>query len=242
MSGRIALQRYLTPLLKGDRITCRQVAHAVMDDLKKPEDVYAALIWPAMETVETLFRDDRINAATEHMATRINRMVADQLQGRLTRQTAIGKRIVIACGHGEPEELGAQMCADIFESRGWDVYFLGGGVPNDEILNIVGQLRPDILMLYGTQPAGVPDVRRLIDLIREVGITPTMNVMVSGGVYNRAAGLWEEVNADIFAVDVREALEKAESATPRCPEVRVPGAPKKRRRRRRTTPKEAAVA
>ena len=125
------------------------------------------------------------------------------------------------------------MCADLFESQGWNVYFLGGGVPNDEILSLVGQLRPEILLIFGTQPAGVPGVRKLIDLIRTIGSNPTMNIMISGGVFSRAEGLWKEVNADLFAPNAAEALGVAAAAKPREPEIRIPGAPKKRRRRRR---------
>ncbi len=243
MTARITgLQRYLTPLLKGDRATCRSIAHALIDDLSDTTDVYAELLWPAMETVEQLYRDDRINAAVEHMATRINRVVADQMQKRLPTSESNGKRILITCADGEPEELGAQICADLFESCGWHVYFLGGGVPNDEIQLVAGQLEPAILMIYGTQPSGVPGVRKLIDMIREIGVNPTMNIMVSGGVYNRADALWEEVGADLFAGDIREAVTVAENAKPRTPEIRVAGAPKKRRRRRRSSPLTTANA
>jgi hypothetical protein len=70
-------------------------------------------------------------------------------------------------------------------------------------------------------------------LIREVNANPTMNIMISGGVFNRAEGLWKEVNADLFAPTAAEALKAAAEAAPRKPEVRIPGAPKKRRRRRR---------
>jgi methanogenic corrinoid protein MtbC1 len=186
-----------------------------------------------MERVDKLYRGDRINTATEHMATRINRSIADQIQLALKPSAPLGRRILITCADGEPEELGAQMCSDLFEASGWEVYFLGGGVPNDEILTLVGQLNPDILLVFGTQPAGVPDVRRLIDLLNDVGTNPTMNVMVSGGVYNRADGLWKEINADLFAKTAREALRVAEAAEPKKPTVKVAGAPKKRRRRRR---------
>ncbi len=241
MTGRMTLHRYLTPLLKGDRTTCRSIARDVAQASGDPREVYRELIWPAMESVEKLYRDHRINAAVEHMATRINRMIADQMQAHLSYEERNGKRILITCADAEPEELGAQMCADLFEARGWDVYFIGGGVPHDEVRSVCGQLCPDILMIYGTHPSGVPGVRQLIDSIREIGINPTMNVMVSGGVYNRAEGLWEEVNADLHAADVREAIEVAEAAQPRTAEVRVAGAPKKRRRRRRTQREAVAV-
>lgn len=235
-----AIDEYMGPLLAGNRTACREFVMGKLDSVDGPESLYEGLLWPAMERVEKLFRGDRINTAAEHMATRINRAIADQLQRALPKSDSIGKRIVIACADGEPEELGAQMCSDLFESRGWEVYFLGGGVPNDEILSLIGQLRPDILLIFGTQPGGVPGVRRLIDMIREIGVNPTMNIMVSGGVFNRADGLWKEVNADLMAKSAHTAIPIAEAAKAKIPLPPTAGVPKKRRRRRR--PRVAAAA
>ena len=233
MASVLNLEQYLTPLLAGDRIRCREVMKDFGERIEDPIRLYHEFLWPVMEQVEKLYRSDRINAASEHMATRINRSIADQIQLKLKRRPVINKRLVISCADGEPEELGAQMLADMFEYRGWEVIFLGGGVPNDEILSLLGQIRPDLLLIYGTQPTGVPGVRALIDLIREIDVTPTMNIMVSGGVFNRADGLWKEVNADLFVKTAKEAIPTAETAPARIPVPKVPGAPKKRRRRRR---------
>jgi methanogenic corrinoid protein MtbC1 len=228
------LEEYVAFSIAGNRAGIRTLMESQLASTGNPIELYETLLWPAMERIHKLYRADRINAASEHMATRINRCVADQLQTHLPRKEPNGKRILVTCADGEPEELGAQMCADLFEAGGWEVYFLGGGVPNDEILYLIGQLSPDFLLIFGTQPSGVPGVRRLIDLIREIGVAATMNIMVSGGVFNRADGLWKEVNADLMARSVHEAIPLAESAVPRNPGVKIAGAPKKRRRRRRT--------
>ncbi len=233
MSTERFLDRYVGSLLTGHRQACRDVLDEALTSGIEPKNIYRNVLWPAMETLERMYRADQINLATEHMATRISRSLADQIQGRLDRRNPNGRRILITCADGEPEELGAQMCADLFEAEGWDVYFVGGGVPNDEILSLVGQLRPEILLVFGTQPVGVANVRKLIDLIRGVGANPTMNIMISGGVFNRAEDLWKEVNADLFAASAAEALVVAEEAEPREHAVPIPGAPKKRRRRRK---------
>lgn len=227
------LERFLPPLLAGRRLECRDVLNEAIASGVQARAVYEKMVWPAMEEVGRLYRNDEINLVTEHLATRINRLVADQLQSHLSRPEWNGKRIVITCADHEPEELGAQMCSDLFESDGWDVYFVGGGVPNDEVLELIGRVRPDVLLIFGTEPQGVPNVRKLIDLIREVNSVPTMNVMIAGGVFNRAEGLWKEINADLYAPTALEALAVAAEARPRKPEIRVPGAPKKRRRRRK---------
>lgn len=233
-----SIEDFMTPLLAGNRPACRELVQRELEASKDATAIHEELIWPAMERVERLYRTDRINAAAEHMAIRILRMIADQLQARMPIAPGSGRRVIVACADGEPEELGAQITVDMFEARGWQVFFLGGGVPNDEILTLIGQLRPDLLLIFGTQPQGVPGVRKLVDLIRDVGVHPTMNIMVSGGVFNRADGLWKEVNADIFAKNATQAIPLAEASKPREAVLAKSGAPKRRRRRRRVSEAE----
>lgn len=227
------LRQYMTPLLRGNRKDCRDIVIKALDSGTEPRNLYRELIWPALEQVDQLYRDDEINTVEEHMATRINRTIADHVQSRLTRADRTGKRILVTCAEGEAEELSAQMCADIFEADGWEVFFPGGGVPRDEIASLAGQLQPSMLMVVGSKPADAPIARQMIDNIREINACPKMNILVSGGVFNRADGLWQEVKADFFAETASEALEIANRAEPRRAETTVPGAPKKRRRRRR---------
>jgi methanogenic corrinoid protein MtbC1 len=173
-------------------------------------DLLTKLIWPTMELVQTLYREDRITQSTLNLATRLNRTLTDQLASKLPRAASNGRKVLIFCGDAEPEELGGQLCADLFESDGWTVRFCGGGVPNDEVLKLIGDQRPDLLVMYGTLPSAVPAVRKLIDYLREVNSCPDMQVMCCGGIYKRAEGLAEEIGADLFAPDAASAVAVAE--------------------------------
>ncbi len=219
--------KYLEKLLQGDRIGCRNILGETLQTGTPANTIYSNLFWPVMVEIETLYRHHRIDRITEHMATRINRTLVDQLQSKLPRSKPNNKKIVITCAHDEPEELGAQMCADLFESEGWEVKFIGGGVPNDEVIEMVGHFRPDVLFVYGTKPSGAPDVRRLMDTIRRINSCPDIKIMLSGGVFNRAEGLWEEIGADLFAPTARDALKVAHM------DSQQESAPKRRQRRTR---------
>jgi len=186
-----------------------------------------------MVQLERLYRDDRIDTATDNMACRINRTVADQLQAHLPRRPPNGKRVIIACADADREELGAQMIADLLQSHGWEVYLVGPGVPHDEVLGLIGRLRPQVLLIRGTRPAEVPEIRRLIDLTREVGVCPTMNIVVSGGIFGRVDGLWQEVASDVCVNTPREIVQTINNLEPRQPGLRRLGIVKKRRRRRK---------
>ena len=132
--------------------------------------------------------------------------MTDQLTAKLVRKAANGKSALVFCGDAEPEELGGQITADLFESDGWLVRFAGGGVPEDEVLKLIGELRPDLLILFGTLPSGMPAVRKLIDYLRDVNSCPQMQILCCGGIYQRAEGLAEEIGADLYAPDAAGAL------------------------------------
>jgi methanogenic corrinoid protein MtbC1 len=197
---------YLEPLLTGDRAGCRKVIDQALAAGAGAHDLLMQLIWPTMELLQELYRDDRINISSLSLATRLNRKITDQLNCLLERKDPNGRKALIFCGNAEPEELGGQICSDLFEADGWTVRFAGGGVPDDEVLNLIGQERPDLLIMFGTLATGMPAVRKLIDYLREVNSCPNMQVMCCGGIYKRAEGLAEEIGADLYAPDADSAV------------------------------------
>jgi methanogenic corrinoid protein MtbC1 len=233
------LDRYLEALLRGDRKACRAVIEETLQTGTPANSVYADVIWPIMAEIEHLLRAGRISATQEHLATRINRTIVDQLQNKLPRRGDKYKKVVVCCAPDELQELGAQMMADLFESDGWEVRFLGGGLSNTDILAFTHDYAPDLLLIYGTAPKQAPDVRRLIDTIRDINAWPDMRIMVSGGVFNRAEGLSEEIGADFFAATAVEAVQKASQQAPIEPLEERAG-PRRRKRRQRAA-KAAAV-
>ena len=202
---------YLEPLLDGERQICREIIDEAIESGASTYDLLTQLVWPTMELLQSLYREDRINLVSLNMATRLNRTITDQLCARLPRAESNGRTALIFCGNDEPEELGGQICAELFECAGWSVRFAGGGVPEDEVLKLIGEVRPELLVMFGTLPSGVPAVRKLIDYLREVNSCPQMQVMCCGGIYKRAEGLSEEIGADLYAPDAASAVVVAES-------------------------------
>lgn len=225
------LERYLDSLLMGDRNSCRAVIEETLQSGTPANSVYVDVIWPIMAEIEHLLRTDKISPIQEHLGTRINRTIVDQLQNKLPRRPHKNKKITVCCAPNELQELGAQMMADLFESDGWQVRFLGGGLTNDDILSFINEYAPDILLIYGTRPKQAPEIRKLIDVIKDVNAWPQMRIMLSGGVFNRAEGLWEEIGADLFAATAFDALQVASSDTQTEPTDRRTINRRKKRRR-----------
>jgi methanogenic corrinoid protein MtbC1 len=193
------IERFFETLISGDRDGSRQIVREYLDTGVAAEDVIIELFWPTHEMVDRLFRTDKLTRLSHHYATRLLRVLLDQTTARLRFEAGNGRRVLAFCGPDEPDELAGQMAVDLLEHAGFHVKFAGGGVPRDEIMGQVHEERPDILVLFGTGPSDLPEIRQLIDTMREIGACQTTQIAVGGGVFNRAEGLAEEIGADLWA-------------------------------------------
>lgn len=230
MQVEVMLPKYVEALVSGNRSAARDIIRRLICTGVKAHDIYRYIFFPGMEQINEQYREDRICILVRNMATRINRFLTDQVQAQLMPKPANGKSAIILCAETESEELGGQMCADLLEADGWRVYFIGGGVAEDEVTEFIGNVKPDLLVVYGSTPSGVPQTRDLIFRIREIGLCPGMNVLLTGGIFNRVEGLWEELRADLYASDPIDMLASAQGNNHRFSEPQEQAAPKRRRR------------
>jgi methanogenic corrinoid protein MtbC1 len=196
MRQEIAIERLLEALVNGDRPAARAIVSDCLRSGLSPADVLSDLFWPAHEHIERLHRSDQMTIVAYHLSTRLLRMLVDQVGGRLSMTPRRGQTIFAACGPSQNEELAAQMACDLLEAAGFDVTFAGGGIPGDEILEQVQGRQPDYLVLFASAASDLPEIRRVIDTIREIGACRRTKVIVGAGVFNRADGLAQEIGAD----------------------------------------------
>lgn len=198
------IERFFEVITSGDRVAARMTVNRLHDNGVPPEDIVLELFWPTMEMVEKFYRNDQLTKLAHHYAVRLLRVLVDQTAARFRMEPLLGRRVLAFCGNHEPEELAAQMAVDLLEMSGFDVRFAGGGVAGDEILAQVHESKPDVLLMFASSPEDLPEIRGIIDTIREIGASARTQIAVGGGVFNRAEGLAEEIGADTWAADLLE--------------------------------------
>jgi methanogenic corrinoid protein MtbC1 len=109
---------------------------------------------------------------------------------------------------GEQHQVGPNMVADVLESAGWDVRFLGTDTPAAGVLQAVDAHRADVLGISATMLFNLPNVRRLIAEARAVP-GRNLRVILGGGAFRATPELYKELGADGVALDVRAALRLA---------------------------------
>src|SRR5213593_4803747 len=88
---------YVEPLLAGERIACRNVIEQALTAGVAARELLNQLIWPTMELIQSLYKEDRITITQLNLATRLNRSLTDQVCGRLERPVAKDKKVLIFC-------------------------------------------------------------------------------------------------------------------------------------------------
>jgi methanogenic corrinoid protein MtbC1 len=232
----IIVERLFHALITGNRTAAREVVDETRQADVSAEELAHEVFWPVLEEINKLFRADQLTTLAHHYAVRLLRSLIDQSQVHYEQQPSRGRKILMFCGEAEADELAGLLTADLIEAGGYEVYFGGGGIANDEILAEVGEHRPDVLLMFASGPSDAPNIRQLIDTIRGVDACPDLQIVVGGGVFNRAEGLAEEIGADLWATTPRELLETLEGQKTRRanPGQRTVG------RNRRTSGSQAA--
>lgn len=222
MSAEILTERLFESLIAGNRSAARSIVQEQTDAGVSQEILLTDLFWPAYEMIEKLHREDQISNLAHNLSTRLLRVLVDQCSRELLASSdaaPVGRTVFACCGPSEGSELGGQMAVDLLEAAGFEVQFAGGAVPIDEIQEIVQRTKPSALLMFCSEPSDLPDIRVLIDTLHEVGACPDTQIVVGGGVFNRADGLAEEIGADLWASHPLELVDSMiDEATVRAPE------------------------
>lgn len=199
MNSEVIVERLFEALINGDRQWSRAIVEEVVQQGISAEELVTDVYWPTYEMVANLYRNDQLSTLAHHLATRLLRTLCDQAALAFDMQPSNGRNVFAVCGPNDADELAAEMAVDLLEREGFAITFAGGGIANDEILAHVQERQPDVLLLFASAPQDLPSARELIDTMQEIGACRRTQIVVGGGVFNRAEGLAEEIGADLWA-------------------------------------------
>jgi methanogenic corrinoid protein MtbC1 len=115
------------------------------------------------------WKKSEINIYHEHRASHETLDALARLQMEIIIKPTVDRQAVCACFEDEMHDIGLRCAANIIESEGWTVHFLGNRTPYRALVECIHDLHPDLVCLsttYTEMTAGMvarlKDVRRLI--------------------------------------------------------------------------------
>jgi len=89
----------------------------------------------------------------------------------------------VACVENEQHQVGVKMVADIFEMFGWESFFLGTGIPVQELIRYIHEVKPDLLAISLTVYFNFTNLAKMLTSIRTD--FPELTIIVGGQAFSR---------------------------------------------------------
>jgi methanogenic corrinoid protein MtbC1 len=195
------IDHFFAELITGRRATVAAMVRKLVTSDCPPDRVINSLIWPTLCHIQDLHDAEQLDDLAYRYATRILRAGVDQLQMKLTDDVSLERKALVISGPDDGHEVGAQILAHMLEASGFEVYFPGSGVPDEELTSHLCQMKPDVFAVFGQTAEYLAQTRQMIDTIKGRQDCAGIRIALGGGVFGRAEGLAQEMGADVFAQD-----------------------------------------
>ena len=168
-------------LLSGNRQKCSAIAKQLLSEKYSIKDLYEKVFKDALYEVGRLWESNTITVATEHLATAIVEGILNELYENIDIPENRNKKIVLACVNNELHQVGIKMVADIFEMNGWESWFLGTGIPINELVQFIKQENPRVLAISMSIYFNYQNLIRMIDVLRKE--FPNLKILIGGQAF-----------------------------------------------------------
>ncbi len=173
------------------------------------DQVYLHVFQPILYETGYLWQTGRISIATEHYITASTQYAMSQYYPDLFATPKHGGLVLAAAPGEAPHEIGIRMVADVLEYKGYRTHYLGGNLPESEIVDAVIAHSPDLIALGITLPIELTALEDVIQRIKGDERTRDIPILVGGQPFNQDPSLKEKLDADAYGENLSDAVQKA---------------------------------
>lgn len=135
---------------------------------------YERLLAPVMYKVGELWKEGRLDVATEHVCSNAAHTLVKIINERVSKNPVAKKKalkILICTPEGEYHSLGCMVIESFLRSKGYSVSNIAPSVPSNAIISFAGKFNPDLIMISITLGENIGSTNKLINKILESRIS-----------------------------------------------------------------------
>lgn len=197
-----AAQQLFEIVMTGSSRAASAFMLAQIDAGSTPTALVTDVLAPVQIEMGELWHRNLRTIADEHAATSAIEYALATLAVTAPPVPADQGTLAVVCGQGDWHTMPARMAAELWRWSGWDVTFLGGSVPPEDLAAWLTKARPDALAISCAVTVFVPGVLALSDAAATAGVTCVVGGRGLGadGRHARALGLrWAGSPGDLAA-------------------------------------------
>ena len=199
-------QDYFNFLITSRKDACAEIVKAELARQTPIKEIYTGLFQRSMVEIGSLWEQNRISVATEHMATAITERLLHLLYPTLLQSSPTDRKAIIACCADEYHQLGAKITADFFEGNGWDTIFLGANTPKNDLICMIDQQRPDLIGLSLSISHNLPMMIAAIEAV--LHDFPNLDILIGGQAFSHGGAEHCLITPQVTHVDSLNTLEQ----------------------------------
>lgn len=180
--NRKAIMDFTDIILAGRKKEGEELTNKLLDTGTGIFNIYENLFKDSLYEIGLLWEMNKISVAAEHIATATVEGLMNDLYPTLPHTKLNNRKVVLGCVENELHQVGIKMVGDVFESLGWETYFLGSNNSNDALLNYIELVKPDMVAI---SLSVYFNMATFIGLLNKINLAfPLLPVIVGGQAFN----------------------------------------------------------
>ncbi len=209
MSKQEIFTKMISSLIELERDEVKGYVKKALDEGVAPMEVLNDGVTKGLQEMGELFNEGEVFLPELLLAADIAMEIMSDLSGRFGVGDQIEKRgkCLIATVAGDVHDIGKSLVGMIFNASGFEIIDAGKDVPNEKLIEMVKEHKPDIVGLSSLLSTTMPAQKEFIEMAKEAGIRDTIKIMVGGAPVSRE---WaEKIGADGYSEDASSAVVEA---------------------------------
>lgn len=192
-------------IITGKYKEIEDLVQAAIEDKADLDQIINDGMVAAMDVVGQKFAENEIFIPEMLVSAVTMKKGLDIIKPLLKGDEIESKGTIIMCTvKGDIHDIGKNLVIMMLQGAGFDVIDLGVDMSTEELTQKVEEIKPDILGLSALLTTTMPEIKNVIETLKDKGLRNSVKVMVGGAPLNAAFA--EEVDADGYGQDAAEAV------------------------------------
>lgn len=202
------LDKIKEAVISGKHTEIEDLVQASIDDKADLDQIINDGMIAAMDIVGQKFAENEI-FIPEMLVSAVTMKKGLEIIKPLLKGDEIKSRgtIIMCTVKGDIHDIGKNLVIMMFQGAGFDVIDLGVDMSTEDLTQKVEEIKPDILGLSALLTTTMPEIKNVIETLKDKGLRNSVKVIVGGAPLNAAFA--EKVGADGYGQDAAEAVELA---------------------------------
>jgi 5-methyltetrahydrofolate--homocysteine methyltransferase len=192
-------------VLNGHQVAITEHIRGLLKQGVQAQEILQRGMLSAMEVINERFQSGEVFIPEVLLSARAMNEAVTVLQPYLTRaQLGTKGKVLIGTVKGDLHDIGKNLVVTMLKGVGFEVQDLGIDVPASTFMKMVEEFKPDILGLSALLTTTMPQMKTVIEGLKQKGLRDKVKVMVGGAPVNEKFA--QDIGADGYAPDGAEAV------------------------------------